>query len=288
MLKHKEKIWSDFLEQTGFSSASVSRYIKIAEHPVIRNKKYHARLPSSVYSLYEISGIESKKLLQLINMGNVRVEMGRSEILALKQPTSKTKTQVEQVDLITIKIPKDSLKGDFYKILNEVSEFLNSKDLYYDYGKEIKKLEEKEKRAHEKIEKYVFSQAKRFFNKTVKAFVEAKGIQTNKWQKNSRISFKAKARKIGFNTDEVSVDEATSIEEIEQKYLLLGIEDSKYWNSLVTEWHIQAHQKYGENFASFSNSEADEMPTREEIAAQKLASGTRGRRKNFTGVKLKV
>lgn len=246
VLPYKEKVWKEFIAELGFSMSSVTRYIKIAEHPIIGDKKHHQYLPSSVYSLYEISSIEPKQMLRMIKAGSIYTEMGRSEISALKQTPTPKIIPSDKIDLLHIKIPKDLLQGDYFSILNEVTEFLKSKGIEFEYGKEIAKNDEEERKSLQKIERYVFAQAKKYFDTSIKKIVERKGRQSNLWEKNSKLSFKTKATKVGYNFEEVSTNEVLNISELTEKFNHIGFDDSTVWYSLITDWHSEGMEKYGE------------------------------------------
>jgi hypothetical protein len=285
-LNHKDAIWREFIENLGFSPASVSRYIKIATHPILSDQKFHRYLPSSVYSLYEISSIEAKHMLRLIQAGTVYSEMGRSEILSLRQPHYTKQAPIKKINLLQIKISKDLLNGDYHSILNEIEPLLNSKGLSYEYGSEIKKIEKSIQSAKSKVEQYVFKQAKRYFGKLGQQIVERKGIENNLWKRNSKLSFKAKAKKVGYTYEEISSEFDTELQEIAEKYLILGQEDMTYWNNLVAQWYAEGMEKYGknlppENFEPITTSQ-------EENQHPILEFSKRRKNSNFTGVKFKV
>ena len=241
LMPHKERIWKEFVDELGFSMPSVTRYIKISEHQIINDKKYHQHLPSSVYSLYEISAIEPKQMLRLINAGSVYSEMGRSEISALKELPPKKKTQSDTVDLLRIKIPKDLLQGDYFSILNEIIEFLKNKEIEFEYGKEIAKADAEEQKIHRRIEKFVFNKAKIYFDQSIRKVIEQKGRESNLWKKSSRLSLKVKAEKVGYHFDEVSTSEVSSIEDLTAMYRVVEWEDEMSFTGDPVDFKILNH-----------------------------------------------
>ena len=287
VLPFKERIWKDFIAELDFSMSSVTRYIKIAEHPIIGDKKHHQHLPSSVYSLYEISSIEPKQMLRMIKTGSVYTEMGRSEISALKQTPAPNKIQSDMIDLLHIKIPKDLLQGDYFSILNEVTDFLTGKGIDFEYGKEIAKNNEEEQKVQQKIERFVFSQAKKYFDVTIKQIIENKGLESNLWIKGSKLSFKTKATKVGYNFEEVSTNEVSNLYELTEKFIHIGFDDSTVWNNLITNWYSEGMEKYSDKL---HQSNTKNLVNEKIIQSDKelmRSYGDRRKKVNFTGVKFK-
>lgn len=287
VLSYKENVWKEFIAELGFSMSSVTRYIKIAEHPIIGDKKHHQHLPSSVYSLYEISSIEPKQMLRLIKTGSVYTEMGRSQISALKQiPTPKI-IQSDKIDLLHIKIPKDLLQGDYFSILNEVTEFLESKGIDFEYGKEIAKNDEDERKAHEKIERYVFTQAKKYFDTSIKQIVERKGRELNLWKKGSKLSFKTKAIKVGYDFDEVSTELVSDIRELTNLYSLVQWDDDGSWEKRLAEYYEQGMEKYGEKLHHLHATNPINDLILQSEPTSFVSYAERRKKDNFTPVKFK-
>jgi hypothetical protein len=266
---------------------SVTRYIKIAEHPIINDKEYHQHLPSSVYSLYEISAIEPKQMLRMIKAGSVYTEMGRSEISALKQTPTPKIIQSDKIDLLHIKIPKNLLQGDYFSILNEVTKFLESKGIDFEYGKEIAKADAEEQKIHRRIEKFVFNKAKIYFDQSIKKVIEQKGRESNLWKISSRLSLKVKAQKVGYHFDEVSTSEVSSIEDLTAMYRVVEWEDEMSWENRIANWYADGFEKYG--------GKLDHLNTVNQFSKLRHPSGSdtfldypkQSKKKNFTPVKFK-
>lgn len=287
VLPYKEKVWKEFIAELGFSMSSVTRYIKIAEHPIIGDKKHHQHLPSSVYSLYEISSIEPKQMLRMIKAGSVYTEMGRSEISALKQTPLPKIIPSDKIDLLHIKIPKDLLQGDYFSILNEVTEFLESKGIEFEYGKEIAKNDEEERKAHEKIEQYVFTQAKKYFDTSIKQIVERKGRELNLWKKNAKLSFKAKAIKVGYDFDEVSTELVSDVRELTNLYSLVQWDDDGSWEKRLAEYYEQGMEKYGEKLHHLHATNPINDLILQSEPTSFVSYADRRKKDNFTPVKFK-
>jgi hypothetical protein len=287
VLPYKEKVWKEFIAELGFSMSSVTRYIKIAEHPIIGDKKHHQYLPSSVYSLYEISSIEPKQMLRMIKAGSVYTEMGRSEISALKQIPTTNKIQSDKIDLLHIKIPKDLLQGDYFSILNELTEFLQSKGIDFEYGKEIAKNEEEERKVREKIERYVFAQAKKYFDTGIKKVVESAGLKSNLWKKGSKLSFKAKAIKVGYDFDDVSTELVSDIRELTNLYSIVQWDDDGSWDKRLAEYYAQGKEKYGEKLQQLHTSNPINDQSLQSDSKPFVSFAERRKKDNFTPVKFK-
>lgn len=93
---------------TGFSKGSISRYCKIADNRAIVDTKNHSRLPSSVFSLYELCVIPD--LQDAIDSGEVTPDMGRDSIEKLvriskgEEPETKLGT-LTSVEAFTVSFP---------------------------------------------------------------------------------------------------------------------------------------------------------------------------------------
>jgi hypothetical protein len=186
-----------------------------------------------------------------------------------------------------IKIPKDLLQGDYFSILNEVTEFLHSKGIDFEYGKEIAKNDEEERKVHQKIERFVFTQAKKYFDITIKQIIEQKGRESNRWKKGSKLSYKIKAKKVGYNFDEVSTEEVSNITELTEHYTRIQWGDDGSWDKRIAEYYAQGMEKYGEKLQQVHASNPINEQTHPSEPNLFLSSAERRKKGNFTPVKFK-
>jgi hypothetical protein len=229
VLKHKDRLWESFQKNLQFSPSSVAKYISIANNKFIKTKKNHKYLPSSVYSLYEISKLDSLKLNQLVESGKLTSTIGRSDVKQLligKKVTSKSSKQVE---VLTIKVDKDDWHSNFQEIKDELVAFLENKRISFDYSSTVKQTEREQKNYHLNIEKFVFRLAKKFVKTEVLKYINQKGLSSNLWRVSDKLSFKQKYKKLKFGEEEVDVSLCTNLSELEKLYLHLGVEIKNYW-----------------------------------------------------------
>jgi len=246
-LKNKDDLWGKFEKSLPISKSSISKYISIYQHPVIRLKKYHRNLPSSVFSLYELSKIKDAHLEKLLMSGKIHSDIGRTELNLLLQgkTLSKRLTQsANEVEVLSIRLPVNSWEDKFEDVRYELIEFLEQRGLGYALGNEIQKREKLEVKQSKNVQKYVFTQLKKYFTRQIKSYIEQQGKNKNLFKRGKQITFKRKAELVGFHFDEVDCSSDISDEEIKQRFLGLGIGDENDWNNLVNKFMGDAFEKY--------------------------------------------
>jgi hypothetical protein len=243
VLKHKDRLWESFQKNLQFSPSSVAKYISIANNKFIKTKKNHKYLPSSVYSLYEISKLDSLKLNQLVESGKLTSTIGRSDVKQLLIGKKSTSKLSKQVEVLTIKVDEDDWESNFQEIKDELIAFLENKRIAFDYSSIVKQTEREQKNYHLNVEKFAFRLAKKFVKAEIKKFIEYKGISSNLWHPKDKLSFKSKYKKLKFGEEEVDVSFCTNISELQNMYLYLGLEGQNYWLEMVDEWYAEAYSQ---------------------------------------------
>jgi len=236
--KNKNELWKKFSTSLSFSPASITKYIKIAEHPVIRLKKNHKFLPPSIHSLYEIAQIDEKKLLKLISTGKITSDIGRSELSLLKNGASKSKLiseSINEIEVLSIMFPAESWMKDFNNIQNELLSFLDSKKISFTYGNELKKIEKAESSYQNKITRKSFQILKKKVKKCIINYINGRGLDKNLWQLKNQPSWSKKLKKIGFGEDEVDTTFCSNEDELKKIYLSLGLDGEKEFLKMSSE-----------------------------------------------------
>ncbi len=280
VLKHKDRLWESFQNNLKFSPARIAKYISIANNKFIKTKKNHKYLPSSVYSLYEISKLDSLKLKQLVESGKLTSTIGRSDVKQLligKKVTSKSSKQVE---VLTIKVDEDDWHSNFQEIKDELVAFLENKRIAFDYSSTVKQTEREQKNYHLNIEKFVFRLAKKFVKTEVLKYINQKGLSSNLWRVSDKISFKQKYKKLKFGEEEVDVSLCTNLSELEKLYLYLGLESKNYWIQKISAWYSDAYVqiKLPKSMLITHNQSNNEFVD--------IELPSKSRKLNFTGVKV--
>jgi len=281
--KNKNELWKKFSTSLSFSPASITKYIKIAEHPVIRLRKNHKFLPPSIHSLYEIAQIDEKKLLKLISTGKITSDIGRSELALLKNNASKSKVLgglVDEVEVLSIRFPANSWMSDFNDIQNELLSFLEKRQIGFVYGNEFKKIERAETNYQNKIVRKTFQLLKKRIKKLVIEHIDNKGVQLGYWTEQNKPSLSVKVKKLGYRMDEVDITTCQNQDELELMYLSIGLDDKRQFIKASTESLNDAISLVPipdilENLSSTK-------PDKSDIELQ----SNKRRKLNFTGVKV--
>lgn len=280
VLKHKDRLWESFQKNLQFSPSSITKYISIANNKFINTKKNHKFLPSSVYSLYEISKLDSSKLNQLVDSGKLTSTLGRSEVKNLLLGKKTKSKSTKQVDVLTVKVNEEDWQSNFQEIKGELTKFLEEKGIAYDYSSIVKKTEREQKNYQLKVEKFVFRSAKKFVKAEVLKYINHKGLSSNLWREKDKLSFKNKYKKLKFFEEEVDVSLCTHLSELEYLYSYLGLEGKNFWMGKIGDWYAEAysHIKLPKSLLiaqNLSNAEVVdfELPPK-------------SRKLNFTGVKI--
>ena len=246
-LKNKNELWEDFEKNLPISKSSVSKYISISEHPTIRLKKFHKQLPPSVYSLYELSKLKDVQLQKFLESGKVNSEIGRTELNLLLSPKSNTKQLtkvVNEIEVLSIRLPSDIWEERFSEIKDKLLEFLNENDIGYSYGKEILNREKQEKKHSQLFEKFILTQLRKIFTKKVRELIESKWKSSSKFIGKKKLTFKQKVKLVGFNWDEVDCSICVDSTEIQNLYLSLDLGTQSEWNILYSDILGRGFEKY--------------------------------------------
>lgn len=236
--KNKNELWKKFSISLSFSPASISKYIKISEHPVIRLRKNHKYLPPSIHSLYEIAQIEEKKLLKLISSGKITTDIGRSELALLKNNASGSRAlggRGEEVEVLSIRFPANSWMSDFNDVQVELLSFLEKKKIGFSYGNEFKKIERAESNYQNKIARKSFQLLKKRIKKLIVEHIDSKGLQLGYWTEQRKPSLSNKVKKLGYKMDEVDISACQNQDELELMYLSIGLDDKRQFIKASTE-----------------------------------------------------
>lgn len=75
--------WLPTLKKVGLSPSTAERYMSIARNRILADSAHAPNLPTSWYTLYQLSRLEPAALEAVIGDGTVTADMGREEALAL-------------------------------------------------------------------------------------------------------------------------------------------------------------------------------------------------------------
>ena len=75
--------WKEFYKKTKLTYRIIQVLTKIGKNKVLTNKKYIDKLPSSVFSLYELLKIKDERLIKLIDDNKINSNTTRFEIQKL-------------------------------------------------------------------------------------------------------------------------------------------------------------------------------------------------------------
>ncbi len=236
-------LWNNLLQEVELSPATVTKYIKISNHPLLTDMRFLGRIPASVFSLYELTKLEPITLQLLIESNEINATSGRSVIASLSKPQSKSKkSSSKKVSLMTLSIPeKDWIKC--YKNLEpQLLNTLDSMGLSYDFTTDVRSLENSEITRMKKIEKFVFQKSKVFFNQVVKSHIDQKCLEMHLCP--PKTPFKKKMKLLKFGVDEVTTEGCIDTQEVSVRLIGLGLIEEEKWNQLQMEWMSQGFTKF--------------------------------------------
>lgn len=125
---HEKKL----TDMVGFSKYSISRYASIARNSVLTNKANYTKVPSSVFSLYELSQVPDAELQALIDFKTITAETPRPEILLLKAASkgerssnTPTPTEPDTIDAFTISLPAKTWTKHYADFEQKLSKLLD-------------------------------------------------------------------------------------------------------------------------------------------------------------------
>ncbi len=234
-----KRLWSTFEKKLGFSPANISKYIRIYNHPLLRLKKYERCLPASIFSLYELAKIPEKNLQHLIANKSLSPQLGRSQVVQLLNMKNKRK-DAKQVELFRICVPAGDLIDAYDEKYSKIAEILESYGIEFQDAPQVSKLKKAQNTYAAKLNAFTLKSAKVYLHSCFKQYVEAKGINENKWNSKSRLSFVAKLKRIGFNPDEISTETCSEIDEVKRLYVAGPFDGESEWNKKLAEWYSNA------------------------------------------------
>ncbi len=188
--RDNEGLYHARLEQlTGLSKSSISKYITIASSPVISDRKNHTRLPSSVFSLYEIAKVEDGRTVQAaIDAGKIAPDINRTSLAeAISDVANKVGAQAKalapitgsSVDAFTISLPAKTWEKSYGDFEQDLLRLLERYQAELTYGKTVHltKVEYLKKLAEQqftKLSSKIPDEARKLGNLVDNAIVECK------------------------------------------------------------------------------------------------------------------
>ena len=139
----------------------------------------------------------------------------------------------------------------------------------------------------QKLERFVFNQTKKYFDTTIKQIIEQKGRELNLWNKGSKLTLKLKAKKVGYNFDEVSTKEVANISELKQQYDRIQWGDDGSWDKRVAEYYALGMEKYGKKNDQICSNHPINEQTHPSEPIYFLSFSERRKRDDFSPVKFK-
>jgi hypothetical protein len=237
-----DKMWNDLVAEFQYSPATVTKYIKISNNPVLSDERFKNRIPSSVFSLYELSKIEPIALQLLIESNEVTSTSGRTDIVALTTPPKTKKRSTIQIPIMSLSIDKKDWITTYKSFEDDLIEFLTIKDISYSFSSQVKSLDKSEVARSKKIENYIFQQSKAHFNKVVKNHID-NTCRTNNLC-SPKTPLKKKMQLLKFGIDEVTTEGCITTAEIEERFLPLGFQEESIWNEHLMKWTADAFEKF--------------------------------------------
>ena len=251
-----DKMWNDLVAEFQYSPATVTKYIKISKNPVLSDERFKNRIPSSVFSLYELSKIEPIALQLLIESNEVTSTSGRTDIVALSTPPKIKKKSKIQIPIMSLLIDKNDWISSYKSFEDDLIEFLNSKEISYALSSQVKSLDKSEVARSKKIDNYIYKQSKAHFNKVVKNHIDNTCRSKNLC--SPKTPFKKKMKLLKFGIDEVTTEGCISTAEIEERFISLGIQEESIWNEHLMKWTADAFEKFPSRISELVRSDKTE------------------------------
>ncbi len=237
-----DKMWDELVAEFQYSPATITKYIKISKNPILADEKFQTRIPYSVYSLYELSKIEPIALQLLIESNEVTSSSGRTDIVALTNlPKNKKKSKV-QIPIMSLSIDKKDWISSYKLFEDELVDLLNKNKVSYSLSSQVKSLDKSEVTRRKRIGKYIFQQSKAHFNKVVKSHID--NVCRTKNLCSPKTPFKKKMKLLNYGVDEVTIVGCKNADEVEDRFLWLGIEEESNWSKLMMKWYLEAFEKF--------------------------------------------
>jgi hypothetical protein len=234
-----DKMWNDLVAEFQYSPATVTRYINISKNPILTDVRFKNRIPSSVYSLYELSKVEPIALQLLIESNEVTSTSGRTDIVALTtSPKLKKKSKI-QIKIMTLSIDKKDWIKNYKTLEPDLINFLDARNIFYSLSPNVLSLDKSENTRFKKIESFAFKQSKDYFKKVVKEYVDTKCRHMH-----SNSTFRKKIEYLKFGKDEVTTSGCASSDEVKERLLFLGLIDEITWYKHYTRWLDLGHEEY--------------------------------------------
>lgn len=240
-VKNKSKLWSTFENKLNFSNGHISKYIKIAENPVLSNKVHQSKLPPSVHTLYELTHHDQETLVHGIQSGAITSNLGRSEVASAKSKKLATSSSTaSQVELGTLSITKDHWVENYHSFKSELDGLLTKYNVTMLEASAPRKMAQDADRYDKTITKVIFREAKKFYLREVNALLDVKLKEKNLLKSYGKSSLKKKIAALKFHFDEFDVSNCATDDEIKQMYLSHGLDGETAWNAFYSDWYALA------------------------------------------------
>jgi len=286
-LSGKDKLWKEFKDSLGYSEPTMSKYIKVAEHPVLKGKTYRSKLPPSLHSLYELSKLDAPTLKEHISSGQINPTVGRSEVAAVLGKKSEKPQLVSsvQTEIFVITVPKKDWQSKFLSVEDAMKEFCKEHALGLKISKTasefLNQRNNDETLYDKKIRLHVLRSAKKFCKEQAISMVNTKFKERYPLLVQKSLGFKAKYKKLKYGEDEIECGECTDTDEVKAIYLSFGLDGEEFWNEQYGEWFTDAMTQ-----VKRPKSLEFEAEITSHGLEQVVVSRPKPKKRNFTGVKV--
>jgi len=250
------------------SKSVLSKWVSIG-HNASALLPYAQSLPPQRDSLYALSlASQNRKPIQRwITKGSLSSESTVRQVLTLTtgKKLSKVKSS-KMMEVLRISFPEDEVIEAFAKYQNELEQFLNERGIPFSYCGIYARHETDLAKYHEKLSKLHLRLLKQNLRERIKKRIDFRYdtyYKASGRSKSKRVSLNAKLKKLGLAFEEVDVQNCFTLDELEDLYKRMELDEDGDWNMRMTEALEEAISKCAvprsvEMFSSVSNATEDQ------------------------------
>ena len=219
------------------SKSVLSKWVSIG-HNASALLPYAQSLPPQRDSLYALSlASQNKRPIQRwITKGSLSSESTVRQVLTLTSGKKSTKVKSSKMmEVLKVSFPEDDAIETFAKYQNELEQFLNERGIFYSYCGIYARYDSDIAKYHKKLNNLHLRLLKKVVLERIKQSTDHRYYTIRGKSKSKKVSFKSKLKELGLALEDIDVRNCTTLEELEDLYKRMELDEDEDWNMRMTE-----------------------------------------------------
>jgi len=227
------------------SRSVLSKWVSIG-HNATALLPYAQSLPPQRDSLYALSVASQNKrpIQRWIAKGSLSSESTVRQVLTLTSGKKSSKVRSSRMmEVLKVSFPEDDAIATFAKYQSELEHFLNERGIPYTYCGIYARYESDLKKYQDKLNDIHFRFLKNNVWERIKERIDYRYYSIRGKLESKKVSFNSKLKELGLAIEDIDARNCTTLDELEDLYKRMELDEDGDWNMRVTEAMNQALSK---------------------------------------------